>query len=152
LPDDLTVNVGTLAGGTGVTAIASEAVAMIEARAPANATVDRFVELVSRTKAGGPLAVSVELLGRRPGGVLAETHYLFTAAQRARARVGLPPAASGASSSDANPFISYGIPALCIGITTGRHAHQLDEEIDVAPIVGGVRALAALVLELAGTA
>lgn len=150
LSDAIAVNIGTLTGGTGVTAIAPEASAVLEARAPDNAVLDQFEQLAARAATTGPLPVHLELLGRRPGGILPESHPLFRAAQLARTRAGLPPGSPGASSSDANPFISDGIPALCIGLTTGRNAHQRDEEINVEPITAGMAALAELVLDRAG--
>ena len=149
--NELAVNIGTLSGGAGVTAIAPEAAALLEARSPINEALDHFERLVERAATEGPLPVYLEVLGRRPGGVLPESHPLFQAARQARVRAGLPEGASGSSSSDANPLLALGIPALCVGITTGRYAHQLDEEIDIAPIAGGVRALAELVLDLAGS-
>jgi acetylornithine deacetylase/succinyl-diaminopimelate desuccinylase-like protein len=151
IPGELAVNIGTLTGGAGITAIAPEAAALLEVRSPENTALDQFERLAEHAAVEGPLSVRLELLGRRPGGVLPESHPLYRAAQAARVRAGLPPGDSGSSSSDANPLLARGVPALCLGITTGRNAHHLDEEIDIAPIVPGVRALAGLVLDLAGS-
>lgn len=145
---DLVTNVGSISGGTGVTAIAASAEAIFEARSPSDADLDGFALLVERCAADGPLPIEVALLGRRPGGVLPVTHPLVAAAQGARRRAGLPAAAAGSSSSDANPFIAAGLPAVCIGVTTGWNAHQLDEAIDIAPAHLGVEALIGLTHQL----
>ena len=137
----VSVNVGTLRGGSGVTAIAGHAEAAFEGRSVSSEQVDAFAALAERLSAGLDLAHTLREIGRRPGGVLQSDHPLIAMAQAARAEAGVPLAILGSSSSDANPFIHAGIPALTVGITTGRNAHQLDEEIDIAPIASGTGAL-----------
>ena len=39
-----------------------------------------------------------------------------------------------------------------MGVTTGRNAHRLDEEIDLEPVPAGLAALAALADEVTGSA
>jgi di/tripeptidase len=54
--------------------------------------------------------------------------------------------AGDASSTDANIPISRGVPAVCIGLTSGGNVHREDEFIDLAPIDRGVAQLMMLVL------
>jgi acetylornithine deacetylase/succinyl-diaminopimelate desuccinylase-like protein len=145
---DVAVNIGVFRGGTGVTALAPEATIEFEGRAPATAAVDAFAGLVQQlvTDLGG--FASLEEIGRRPGGNIAANHPLVVHAQEARRLAGLPDAPLGSSSSDANPFVDAGIPSLTLGITGGRNAHQLDEEIDILPIAAGTAALAHLITRL----
>lgn len=44
-----------------------------------------------------------------------------------------------ASSTDANAALAAGIPSVCLGVTTGEHGHRLDEYIETAPLVLGIR-------------
>jgi tripeptide aminopeptidase len=54
--------------------------------------------------------------------------------------VGVTPAGD-ASSTDANIPISRGIPAICIGLTSGGGVHREDEFIDIAPVELGLAQL-----------
>jgi acetylornithine deacetylase/succinyl-diaminopimelate desuccinylase-like protein len=143
-------NVGTMRGGTVINAIAGEAVAELDMRAEDDArlqaTAKRVREVVAWAPAG--LETTVEEIGRRPAGRIDGDHPLVAAARRARERAGLPPAEEGASSTDANAAYGRGIPAITVGVTTGGHAHRLDEYIDLAPIASGLAALEALAEEL----
>jgi acetylornithine deacetylase/succinyl-diaminopimelate desuccinylase-like protein len=64
------------------------------------------------------------------------------------AALGLEPSFD-ASSTDANVPIAAGIPAVCVGLTTGGNVHRADEYIDLDPIPMGVAQLALLTLALA---
>jgi tripeptide aminopeptidase len=146
----IVLNVGTMRGGTAINAIANEAVAEVDLRAEDDrllqATAKRVEEVVGWAPDG--LETTIEALGRRPGGRVADDHPLVRAARRARLRAGLPPADEGASSTDANAAHGRGIPAITVGVTTGGHAHRLDEYIDLEPIASGLAALEALAEEL----
>lgn len=148
----IVLNVGTMRGGTVINAIANEAVAELDMRAEDDgllqATAKRVEEIVGWAPDG--LETTVETLGRRPGGRIAGDHPLVEAARRARERAGLPRAEEGASSTDANAAYGRGIPAITVGVTTGGHAHRLDEYIDLAPVASGLAALEALADELQG--
>jgi tripeptide aminopeptidase len=147
----IVLNVGTLHGGTAINAIAGEAVAELDLRAEDDGLLQATAKRVEEVLRWAPdgLETTIELLGRRPGGRIADDHSLVRAARRARERAGLPPAEEGASSTDANAAHGRGIPAITIGVTTGGHVHRLDEYIDLEPIAAGLTALEALVEELA---
>jgi tripeptide aminopeptidase len=148
------INIGVMHGGTAINTIAGEAFAELDLRSEDDgllrATAARIQEIVGWTPDG--LRASVAALGRRPGGRIAPDHPLVCAARRARERAGLPPAREGASSTDANAAHGRGIPAITVGVTTGGHAHRLDEYIDLAPVADGLAALEALAEELARVA
>lgn len=149
--EGLAANVGLIGGGTAINAIAGEAWAELDVRSveeTALAQAAARVDAVFGTLHDG-LQAEVEQLGHRPGGGLPDNHPLLAAAQRARERAGLAPAALRASSTDANAALGRGIPALTVGVTTGDNAHRLDEYIDLAPIPAGLASLEALVGELA---
>jgi di/tripeptidase len=53
-----------------------------------------------------------------------------------------------ASSTDANVPIAAGIPAVCIGLTTGGNVHRTDEYINLTPVATGLAQLALVTLAL----
>ncbi len=145
------LNVGRVHGGTSVNTIAAQATLELDLRSrdPAQLTAlaARATELLRSAPEG--LEALVERVGQRPAGTIAADHPLLQAARRARAAAGLEPAEEGFSSTDANAAYGRGIPAITVGVSTGGHAHRLDEYIDEAPAAGGVRALERLLEELA---
>ena len=59
-------------------------------------------------------------------------------------------AATGdASSTDANIAINRGVPAVCIGLTTGGNVHRVDEYIETNPLGSGLFQLSALTIAVA---
>jgi acetylornithine deacetylase/succinyl-diaminopimelate desuccinylase-like protein len=141
-------NVGTITGGTAINAIADSASADLDLRAGDEAVLRAMADAVRGVLQAEGLTVDVEPLGHRPGGALDPADPLLAQARRARAHAGLPPAREEASSTDANAAHGRGIPAITVGITTGGNAHRLDEYVDLAPIAGGLRALALLADEI----
>lgn len=152
--DGLVANVGVIAGGTVINAIAGEARAELDVRSEDEAELRRAAELVHAAFAGvgGGLEAEVAELGHRPGGRIDPGDPLLAAARQARRRAGLPPAPELASSTDANAAHGRGIPAITVGVTTGANAHRLDEYIDLKPLPAGLAALEALALDVAGVA
>ena len=97
------------------------------------------------------MRVHSEVIGDRPAGALAVDARLVRATMAALRRLGVDPILD-ASSTDANVPIALGIPAVCIGLTLGGHAHRSDEFVEVAPIGRGMQQLVLLVAALAGIA
>jgi tripeptide aminopeptidase len=147
---ELALNVNVLKAGTAINVLPDSATAEIDLRCEdgdrLKAAAARLTEVVSGEDP--QLRVTVEQLGHRPGGRIADDDPLLAAARRARAAAGLAPAHEQASSTDANAAHGRGIPAITVGVSTGGNAHRLDDYVDVAPIAGGLRSLEALVLEL----
>ncbi len=151
-PDGLTRNIGRIGGGTSINTIAAAAELELDLRAADPDVLARGAAR-ARTLLEEPtpgLEVEVETIGERPSGAIPADHPLLEAAREARAAAGLPPAQEGASSTDANAAYGRGIPAITIGLTTGAHAHRVDEYIDTAPLAGGWAALEHLAVALGG--
>ena len=146
-----TLNVGTVEGGVSVNSIAPSASCLIDLRSVDEPTLRRLAERVDRAVIGASrngVTVTSELLGDRPAGILPfDSPVLRLAAETLRS-LGLE-ATYDASSTDANIAISRGIPALCVGLTTGGNVHREDEFIDVEPVATGMAQLALLALGLA---
>jgi acetylornithine deacetylase/succinyl-diaminopimelate desuccinylase-like protein len=148
------LNVGVIGGGTVINAIAGRAHAELDLRCQDDRELRAVAERVKRAlqPTDSELTVTIEALGHRPGGEIAEDDPLLAAARWARQAVGLHPARENASSTDANAAHGRGIPALTVGITTGGNAHRLAEYIDIAPVAAGVAALTVLADELTNRA
>jgi tripeptide aminopeptidase len=150
----LVANVGVIAGGTVINAIAAQASAELDVRGEDEQALRWATERVHAafTSLGDGLRVEITELGHRPGGRIDPDHPLLAAARRARERAGLAPAPELASSTDANAAHGRGIPAITVGVTTGANAHRLDEYIELEPLPAGLTALIALATDLAGGA
>jgi tripeptide aminopeptidase len=147
-----TLNVGMISGGVSVNTIAPDASCLLDLRSIDESALrrlsDRVTRLVDRSNRGDGVVYTAESIGERPAGVVAADSPIVQIAASSLAALGLEPSFD-ASSTDANVPIAAGIPAVCIGLTTGGNVHRVDEFIDVEPVSKGVTQLALLTLALA---
>jgi acetylornithine deacetylase/succinyl-diaminopimelate desuccinylase-like protein len=134
------INVGTIAGGTGVNVVASEAKLDLDIRSETQESLNwlrrRVQDIVGSGRRDG-VKVEMEMIGQRPAGQIPEDHWLVRLAEQCLAKQGLR-AAFTSGSTDANVPLSRGIPALVLGITTGGNAHSVQEYIDAPPAGKGI--------------
>jgi tripeptide aminopeptidase len=145
-----TLTIGMIEGGISVNTIAPDVTFLIDTRSVDDVWLNKTVHRIERVLRDGVHGVKVswEMIGDRPAGsVSADTRLIHHAFDVIR-EIGLNPIAD-ASSTDANVPISRGIPSVCIGLTTGGHAHRVDEYIDIPPIVRGLAQLTALTILIA---
>lgn len=144
-----TLNVGQIEGGVSINTIAPSASCLLDLRSTDETALRRLSERVTRlTTRGGRsngVAFEIETIGERPAGVVAVDSPIVRMAALALGALGLEPSFD-ASSTDANVPIALGIPAVCIGLTTGGNVHRTDEYIDVAPVACGIAQAALLAL------
>jgi len=140
---DSPVNIGTIAGGRSVNTIADRAEMVVERRSLESGPLAEFDSALADLRLPEPLAVEVELLGRRPAGRLDRAAPLLSAVLAVRARLGLEPRL-GEGSTDANAALAVGVPALCIGVSRGSSMHALDERIDASSLALGAAQLQGL--------
>jgi tripeptide aminopeptidase len=144
-----TLNVGTIEGGVSVNTISPSASCLVDLRSTDESALRRLSDRVERlTKGRGrddSITFSLEPIGERPAGVVAIDSSMVTIAARALRVLDVEPSFD-ASSTDANVPIAVGVPAVCIGLTTGGNVHRTDEYIDVEPVATGVAQLALLTL------
>jgi tripeptide aminopeptidase len=145
------VNVGIVSGGAAVNAIAAHAEMLVEMRALEPARIERFEQTLFELEAPSPLALTVEIVGRRPCGSLDRLNTLLQVVRRVRTRLGLPDALE-AGSTDANAALALGIPALTLGVARGGNMHTPDEWIEVRSLELGCRQLELVLRETLGTA
>lgn len=146
-----TLNVGLVEGGISVNTIAPTASLVLDLRsidedvlAQVGGQVDRLIEEAGRRE----ITVRREVLGERPAGLVALDSRVVDVATSVLSGLGLDPVCD-ASSTDANIPISRGIPAICLGLTSGGNVHREDEFIDLAPVSTGLAQLGLVTLELA---
>jgi tripeptide aminopeptidase len=147
-----TLNVGMISGGVSVNTIAPEASCLLDLRSIDESALrrlsDRVTRLVDRSNRGDAVVYAAEPIGERPAGVVAADSPIVQIAASTLVALGLEPSFD-ASSTDANVPIAAGIPAVCVGLTTGGNVHRVDEFIDLEPVPNGITQLALLTLALA---
>lgn len=145
-----TLNVGTVKGGISVNTIPSDTSFLLDLRSvdeEALETLAKRVEQVLDEPRDG-VSVRYKLLGVRPAGIVSTESRIVGLASAILESIGIQPTGD-ASSTDANIPISKGIPAICIGLTTGGNVHKEDEYIDLAPVRSGVYQLLMLTVAIA---
>lgn len=144
------LNAGVIKGGTSVNTIAAEAWVELDLRSEEVGSLKRLVGQVEgliREANRTNVRVSSELIGQRPAGHIDASHPLVEAARYSLQAQDVQPYL-GIGSTDANIPLSRGLPAVCIGITSGGGAHTLDEFIYTRPVEKGLDQAALLVEEI----
>ena len=147
-----TMNVGTIEGGTGVNAIASEAQALFEYRSTSDSALKdlerRMHEVLGRYRAPG-VSVEATSVGIRPASSDDPGDGLRMLTEAScdviRAVTGEEPDRSPAS-TDANIPLSLGIPANTIGAVRGALLHTRDEWVDSASVEEGLAVVMGIML------
>ncbi len=147
-----TLNVGMISGGVSVNTISPTASCLLDLRSTDESALrrlsDRVVRMAEQSTRNDSLTFELEAIGERPAGVVAVDSPIVKIAAKALNILGVEPSFD-ASSTDANVPIAAGVPAVCIGLTTGGNVHRIDEYIDTAPLATGVAQLALVTLAIA---
>jgi len=149
LPEDprTTLNVGVIEGGTSVNTIAAEAHLELDLRSESAAALENLAKQVEDLVADAnrpPVKVDAQIIGERPAGDISPEHPLVQLAMHTLFSLGMQPVLT-IGSTDANIPLSRGLPAICIGLSTGNGAHTMDEYIDIQPLEKGLEQLVAVV-------
>jgi tripeptide aminopeptidase len=145
LPEEprTSLNVGVIEGGTTVNSIASEAHLELDLRSQGKQALedlDRKVGALVKAAEGDEVSVIQEVIGQRPAGSISTSHPLVRLAVRSLEKQGIAPSLT-VGSTDANIPLSRGLPAICLGISTGAGAHTLNEYIHTQPLSQGLEQL-----------
>jgi tripeptide aminopeptidase len=146
-----TLNVGLIEGGVSVNTIAPSASCVVDMRSTdekALAALAGRVDQIVGEAAHGGIGTNIVELGVRPAGTVPRDSRLVRSASRTLKALGYD-AIYDASSTDANIPISLGIPAVCLGITSGGNAHREDEYIDLPPVAAGLTQILFTALDIA---
>ncbi|MEJ7837561.1 MAG: M20/M25/M40 family metallo-hydrolase [Thermomicrobiales bacterium] len=133
------LNVGTFHAGLSVNTIAAEATALLDMRSENESALNDLVILAEQHimgKAPDGITVAFDVVGDRPAGAQQADHGIVPIGIKVLETLGIE-VTCDASSTDANIPISRGIPAMCIGLTTGGNVHRLDEFIRIEPLSTG---------------
>lgn len=143
-----TYNVGVIKGGTSINSIASLATMLIDLRSeqkqPLIAIETKVRSIITNVAKKEQVKVNIEIVGDRPVGRLTKDHKLVKTTAAILDHLKLAKH-TGASSTDCNVPLSDGKPAICVGITTGKNAHRLDESLDTSPMSLGLKQLMLLI-------
>jgi acetylornithine deacetylase/succinyl-diaminopimelate desuccinylase-like protein len=145
------LNIGLIEGGTSINTIAPHASLSIDLRSEDAVTLDVLEERVRASikefEFPPKISTQIDIIGDRPAGGLPRTHPLVQASGAVLSQVGLGAHVTfNAASTDANLPLANGMPAVCVGITTGGKAHSADEYIHIAPVASGLQQLVLLTL------
>jgi tripeptide aminopeptidase len=135
-----TLNVGIIQGGTSVNTIAAEAHLELDLRSEEEMALAELIEQVEQLIAETNqtfVEVTSDLIGQRPAGEISPDAPLVRLAISCLEAQGLQPKLN-IGSTDANLPLSRGLPAICIGLTTGGGAHTAGEYILTHPLGQGL--------------
>ncbi len=138
-----TLNIGVIEGGTTVNTIAAAASCQLDLRSESAAILADLVDQVRNqiTASQQPgIEVVIEQIGHRPAGEIPSDHPLVMLARQSLAAQGIEPHLT-IGSTDASVPLSRGLPAICLGLTTGKGAHTAQEYIHVKPLAKGLEQL-----------
>lgn len=157
-----TFTVGTVAGGTSVTAIASQATMELDMRSvrmPQLLSVEKTVMAALHDAAAeensrwGSQAISVDIqiVGQRPAGAQRPDAPIIQTALLALRAVGLEPVLEQPGGTDANIPISLGVPAMAVGRGGANdRTHTVEEWYDPKDAYLGPQKTLLTVLALVG--
>ena len=143
-------NIGRMEGGRSVNTIADHAWLELDLRGETPDTLNALIQATEAIVHAYQTAVwqeqgvqvTIDTIGDRPTGQIAEDHPLVCAAEEALACSGIRQRKHlRMSSTDANIPLSRGIPAVCVGITEGGDAHRLTEWINTELVTRGMQHL-----------
>lgn len=138
-----TLNVGIIQGGMSVNTIAAEAHLELDLRSEEVEALAKLINQVEQlVDACNQIGVEVcaEIIGQRSPGKISSEHPLVRLASSCLEAQGLQPQLN-IGSTDANVPLSRGLPAICIGLTTGGGAHTTSEYILTQPLSQGLAQL-----------
>lgn len=137
------LNVGIITGGTSVNTIASLASFELDMRSEDSTNLKNLTAQVRRlveTYDFPGVTFTLDLIGKRPAGGIKMDHPFVRLVEDSLVHVGVQPHLEIAS-TDANIPLALGIPAVCMGLTTGANAHTANEYFDVDPVRKGLTAV-----------
>jgi acetylornithine deacetylase/succinyl-diaminopimelate desuccinylase-like protein len=108
-----------------------------------NGLINQVEQLIAAAKHTN-VEVTAQVIGQRPAGEISPDHPLVRLALSCLEAQGLP-AKLNIGSTDANIPLSRGLPAICIGLTTGGGAHTSGEYILTQPLAQGLAQLVQVV-------
>jgi tripeptide aminopeptidase len=135
-----TFNIGLIKGGHSVNSLAAEADLYLDLRSenPASlANLERQILAAVETTRQPNLEFDIKVVGDRPAGRIDTSHPLVQLAAEALCAVDQQCFFENGS-TDANVLLAEGLPTVTVGVSHGKHAHRLDEFIEIGPVADGI--------------
>lgn len=157
MPSDpkTTYNVGVIEGGTTVNSIAREASLLLDLRSEEPAALETVVrqvrDIVEEMPRPEEISIILEAIGNRPAGRIGRQAQLVRWAEAALKQVGCDEPEYTMASTDANIPLSYGLSAVCIGLSRSGNTHRPDEYMEVSSIPAGLGQTTLLALAACGS-
>lgn len=146
-----TYNVGVIDGGTSINTIAADASMLIDMRSvqkkPLMELEEKVRHIIDTVAKETQVEATIEVVGDRPVGAVSIEHKLVKTILSVLNYLDVP-THGGASSTDCNVPLSEGKPAVCLGVTTGKFGHRVDEILDIEPLAIGLEQLLLIVSAL----
>lgn len=131
-----TYNIGGISGGRSVNTIAQDAELVLDMRSEdgtALGNLERQVRgLVTAVGDAAGMRAEIGVVGDRPGGRLADDHWLARLVEAAAAEIGMRLRWKSAS-TDGNVPLSHGAAGVTLGVARGDNLHSVEEVLDVDP-------------------
>lgn len=143
-PDQLSYNVGRIAGGSTVNSLAEQAECALDLRSIDPVSLERTAAaVVSGAKemaARHSVQLAMEPIGERPAGIVPSAPPLVEWIRHIHDELGIPFHPT-THSTNANALLALGIPAVCTGLSIGGGDHTREEWLDLSSVPAGWRKL-----------
>lgn len=135
------VLLGSFNAGTGFNVPPTQANLRFEIRSEVPGMVthvrEQIEEIVEEANAEGLFRAKLEILAHRQPGSIGFSHPLVKATRAIMEKLDIEPVISP-SISELSVLLKADIPSLTLGVTKGRHKHNVDEAIEIEPIFTGL--------------
>ena len=134
------MNIGKIQGGKSINSLAPSASFDLDLRSEQSNVLNQYTQKVLQlieSAQSDTVQVSYEVIGERPEGMIAASHNLVEKTVQAYQAYTIPTKLVSGS-TDANIPLSFGYPAVCIGLTEGGHSHSAEEYIELEPLQKGL--------------
>ncbi len=137
-----TFNVGLISGGISVNTIAPEAEMVLDMRSESakalhdleNQVRDHIAAVAREER----VEAKIMVVGDRPAGALPTDHWLVRLAEEAAKALNFS-LTWKTGSTDINYALGQGKPAICLGISRGHKIHNVEEHVEIAPALLGLK-------------
>jgi len=151
--NDATLTLGTVEGGASYKVPARSATLRFLFKSDRDEIIQETTEeirkIIQTVQGETDCWIDLEVFAKCRAGGLDPSHPLIQQSRRIIAGLGISPIESP-HTTVISGFHEHGIPALCLGITTGEYINYPDEKVEIAPMVTGIAQLIGLLLAYDG--
>jgi metal-dependent amidase/aminoacylase/carboxypeptidase family protein len=146
-----TIVLGSVEGGQHYDTVATRALLRFEIRSESEALEEGICEqiedIASEVSSQTGAEISLDTFARRKPGGISFSHPLAKNARRIMKALQLQSRKSP-STSELSAFIDRNIPAITVGITTGEHQNQINEQVRIEPMFTGLAQLMGILISI----